>query len=149
MEFIGSIEFWACIGFVAIVLEMIFISGFGMLFIGLGALSVAGMSVFYPEMHHLQYMFFALFSCLWFAILWYPLKNFDHTSPSSEVKNFIGDRVEVMSDLKPGSIGQVKWSGTIMNAELTANVKHIVKTGEFLEVESVRGTVLICKLAKE
>ncbi len=149
MEFIGSIEFWALIGFIAIMLEMLFISGFGMLFIGLGALTVAAANIFYPEMQHLQYMFFALFSCLWFAILWYPLKNFYHKSPLSEVKNFIGDRVEVISDLKQGSLGQVKWSGTIMNAELVPTIKRIVKPGEVLEVKSVRGSVLICGFEQE
>lgn len=149
MEFIGSIDFWALIGFTSIMLEMFFISGFGMLFIGLGALSVAAINIFYPEMQHLEYMFFALFSCLWFALLWYPLKHFYNKSPSSEIRNFIGDRVEVMADLKPGTLGQVKWSGTIMNAELVANIKNTAKKGEFLEVKSVRGSVLICDFGKE
>jgi membrane protein implicated in regulation of membrane protease activity len=144
-EFIGSIAFWSLIGFAAIMVELLFISGFGMLFIGLGAFTVAGINVFYPEMQYLQYLYFALFSCLWFALLWYPLKNFYHKSPSSLVSNFIGDKVELISDLKPGSIGQVKWSGTIMNAELTKDIKKTIKAGEFLEVEGVRGSILVCK----
>ena len=144
-EFIGSIAFWSLIGFAAIMVELLFISGFGMLFIGFGAFSVAGINVFYPEMQHLQYLYFAVFSCFWFALLWYPLKNFYHKSPSSLVSNFIGDKVELISDLKPGSMGQVRWSGTIMNAELTKDIKNTIKAGEFLEVESVRGSVLICR----
>lgn len=145
-EFIGSIAFWSLIGFAAIMVELLFISGFGMLFIGLGAFSVAGVNIFYPEMQHLQYLYFALFSCLWCAILWYPLKNFYYkSSPSSGVQNLIGDRVELISDLKPGSVGQVKWSGTIMNAELAKDMKNTIKAGEFLEVEGVRGSVLICR----
>ena len=63
----------------------------------------------------------------------------------SVVPNIIGSKVKVVHQaLEVGSIGQVEWSGTVMNAKLSQNVTSSAKIGTMLEVVEVQGNVLVC-----
>lgn len=56
----------------------------------------------------------------------------------------IGKTVEVYSStISSDSIGQVKWSGAIMNAYLAPNETD-AKTGDRLFITEVKGNILIC-----
>ena len=50
------------------------------------------------------------------------------------------------ADLVPGHLGNVRWSGTILNAELTPNVNVIIPVGTLLRVVNINGNVVICDL---
>jgi len=58
-------------------------------------------------------------------------------------------QVEVAyEDIKPGNLGQVYWSGTIMNAKLSSG-ETIARVGEKLVIVNAKGNILICKHNKK
>jgi membrane protein implicated in regulation of membrane protease activity len=147
MEYnLSAPEYWVILGFLAVLFEMLFVPGLGILFIGLGAITIAGSISWYPEIIHYQYPLFALFSFLWFGMLWQPLKKYLYNKPTTKnTSDVIGNDVEVIgSPLRPsGGLGQVKWSGTIMNARLDPDVTEPQEVGTTLRVKDVDGTILI------
>ena len=136
---------WLLIGLVLIVAEMFMLPGLGMLFVGLGALSVGLLEIMYPKLHEMQYIIFIVSTLLWFMLLWKPMNRHIYKKHVSVVPNIIGSKVKVVHQaLEVGSIGQVEWSGTVMNAKLSQNVTSSAKIGTMLEVVEVQGNVLVC-----
>ena len=80
-------------------------------------------------------------------MLWWPLKVFVYGKNKNLGKDYfdiVGMQVEVaLEDIKPGSIGQVYWSGTIMNAQLSSKEK-IARVGDKLYVIEAKGNILVC-----
>ena len=117
-------QLWLTIlGVISIILEMGFISGIGFLFIGLGALSVAGLIEFkLIKEDNLLNILLALISLssLYFLIFWKFLKN----AQMQDTKNY-GE-----------IIGKVKWSGTIMNAQ-ALDIHNFIKEGEIVKIVKV------------
>jgi len=117
---ISPVEWWFLWAFVGLLVELLLAPGFGVLFISFGALTVAGLMLVFPSLEIYQYLFFCLFSFAWVAILWKPIKCYvfsakkNHTSSS----DLVGQEVEVINNPLTSVVGQVKWSGTIMNARL-------------------------------
>jgi membrane protein implicated in regulation of membrane protease activity len=146
---ITPIELWLLFGIILIILEFSQLPGIGFLFLGLGAISTAIITSYWPQGALLyQFAYFAITALLWFLLLYYPLKLFiykNSTNLSRESFDIIGSRVIVShKDIKPGEYGQVLWSGTIMNAKLTDNAIDIATIGETIYVLEVKGNVLIC-----
>lgn len=138
---------WLLIGISCLIIEFIKLPSIGFLFLGLGGLANAILTYNYQLSIEYQLMSFGFFSLVWFLILWFPLKKFirrDQVSKNSF--DIIGSEVEVFAqDIFPNNIGQVKWSGTYMNARL--NVKEILpaKVGDKLIITEVHGNILICR----
>ena len=141
----NPIELLVSIGLVTIIIEMFFMPGLGFLFFGMGAFTTAGILYYFPSVTDYQYIVVAIVSCIWFILLWKPLKHYMHKRKGPEaVLDIIGSSVEIMgSDLAPGAIGKVKWSGTIMNAKLADNVDGQVPVGSVLKVSRIEGNVLV------
>jgi len=138
---------WVCIGLILILAEMFMLPGLGMLFIGLGALSVGLLEIIYPGLHEMQYTIFIILTLLWFLLLWKPMNRYVYKKHDSVVSNIIGSKVKVVHQiLQPGSVGQVQWSGTVMNAKLSQNVTTSVEIGTMLEVVEVQGNILVCNI---
>ena len=136
---------WVLVGLVLILAEMLVLPGLGMLFVGLGALSVGLLEIMLPKMHEMQYIIFIIATILWLILLWGPMNKHIYKQHNSMVPNLIGGKVKVVHHvLEPGSIGQVEWSGTIMNAKLSQSITAAVKIGTMLEVVEVQGNVLVC-----
>lgn len=142
-----NVEVWTASGLTLLLTEMFIIPGLGCVFIGLGALSVGLLSMILPEIHDIQYIIFVISTLIWFILLWGPMKHFVHkNSHNFSVPNLIGSKVKVASPtLTQDSIGQVHWSGTIMNAKLASHVQREAKMGEELQVMAVQGNILICE----
>ena len=145
-------QLWLTIlGVTSIILEMGFISGIGFLFIGLGALSVAGLIEFnLIKEYNLLNILLSLISLssLYFLIFWKFFKN----AQMQDTKNYgeiIGkEAIVIYSDIKGHTIGKVKWSGTIMNAQLI-DTNYYIKEGETVKIVKVKGNILFIKSTKE
>ena len=144
-------QLWLTIlGVISIILEMGFISGIGFLFIGLGALSVAGLIEFnLIKENNLLNILLALISLssFYFLIFWKFFKN----AQMQDTKNYgeiIGkEAIVIYSDIKGHTIGKVKWSGTIMNAQ-ALDIHHFIKAGEIVKIVKVKGNILFIKSIK-
>lgn len=148
MEYnLSPAECWLIFGFITILFEICFISGIGLVFAGFGAITTAGVISIDPNMLTYQYPLFAAFSFAWCGVLWQPLKKYLHNkSAVSHTSDLVGVLVEVTgSALVPGGkVGQVKWSGTILNARLDSEVSSEQIAGTILRVKEVDGSIVIC-----
>ena len=140
------IELWLFVGICCIAIECLQLPNIGFLFLGLGALSTGILINFFSGLALYQLIIFGLASLFWFLILWLPLKHYVYRkNKPSTYSNMIGNEVYVVSaPIISGTIGQVKWSGTIMNATLEIDEKNPVEVGEKLYIKEMRGNVLIC-----
>ncbi|AAU03725.1 rickettsial conserved hypothetical protein [Rickettsia typhi str. Wilmington] len=140
-------EIWLIIGIICILVECYIVQNIGFLFLGLGALSNSLVVYNNPLVTLInQITFFGVFSLLWFCILYFPLKKYiyNKTNRTQNYSDMIGKTVEVYSPtVSANTIGQVKWSGTIMNAYLAPN-EIDAKAGEQLFITRVKGNILIC-----
>jgi membrane protein implicated in regulation of membrane protease activity len=146
MEFfnLNTVEILILIGFVSIILEFFVLSGIGVLFLGFGAFSAAGLLYLKPEMFDYTYFLLGLLSVFWAILLWKPLKNWNHKTTEPRNIDIIGSKVQIIeSDIEPGIMGKVKWSGTIMNAKLSNKVTSKISSGSYCKVVEVKGNVLI------
>ena len=140
-------EMWLVVGIVFILIEFSTLPGIGFLFLGLGAMSSAVIFYFYPETLNYQVASVGFSSLAWFLILWWPLKAFvyNKTNSGKDYFDIVGMQVEVAhEDIKPGDLGKVYWSGTIMNAKLS-NGETIARVGDKLLIVKAKGNILICK----
>ncbi|ABV84599.1 MULTISPECIES: NfeD family protein [spotted fever group] len=144
-------EIWLIIGIICIVVEFFAVPSIGFLFFGLGALSNTLVVYNYPLVSLTnQITFFGILSLIWFCILYYPLKKYvyNKTDKTKNYSDMIGKTVEVYSStVSSDTIGQVRWSGAIMNAYLVPN-EIDAKTGDRLFIIEVKGNVLICSREK-
>jgi len=138
---------WGIIGFVLLLTEFTLFPGLGILFLGLGALSNAALIFNYDFSLYYQIFIFCSSSLIWFLILWWPLKYYVYKhNTKDDYQGMLGNKAEVLSsDLNSKVIGQIKWSGTILNAKLqtTNNVESALK-GEIVIIKKMEGNVAWC-----
>ena len=139
-------EIWLIVGLIFLIVEFTKLPGIGFLFLGLGALINSVLVYNYSVFEEYQYTSFGLVSFLSFIVLWRPLKKYMYNKNSRGSHfNIVGSEVEVYANpLLPDKLGQVKWSGTIMNAKLI-NGSFQAEIGEVLVICEVQGNVLICR----
>jgi membrane protein implicated in regulation of membrane protease activity len=142
---------WLSFGIFLIILEFSQLPGIGFLFLGFGAITTAIIANYLQAENILiQFAYFGILSITWFALLWYPMKKFiyqnDNIHPR-ESFDIVGSRVTVIkNDIKAGSLGQVLWSGTVMNARLVGTINNdIAKVDDTLIVMEVKGNTLFCQ----
>lgn len=146
-----TVEIWLALGLAFILLEFTTIPGIGLLFVGIGALTSSLILYNYPMLIPYQLTIVGLTSFLWFIVLWWPLKRFLYGKNSNSKRygrdyfDIVGTEVEVsVEEIKPGGLGNVSWSGTLMNARLAADEERSAQVGERLYVHEVKGNILIC-----
>ncbi len=150
MMFVTPTMLWLLCGIILIILEFSQLPGIGFLFLGFGAISTSIITNYWQgETLLAQFSYFGIFSLFWFILLWYPLRMFlskDKNNFSRGTFDIIESQVIVINkDIKFGTLGQVSWCGTIMNAKLGENTNNdIAKIGETLIVQEVKGNVLVC-----
>ena len=110
---------WLIAGALMIVLELALVPGIGLLFAGLGAISVGiGLTAGWIETLSAQFILFFICTALWTAILWKPLKSFI-AGKDSGFEDMVGSTAVVFGQsIVKGKMGKVKWSGTIMKCQL-------------------------------
>ena len=144
----SPVELWIIIGVICLAIEFTKLPGIGFLFLGLGALSSAILNYNYPQFFQNNYIVFAdfgLLSFLWLIILWAPLRKYGYSKvKKQDYFDMIGSEVEVCSRMVPRKLGQVKWSGTIMNAKLAETETEAAEENTKLYIRQIHGNILIC-----
>lgn len=140
---------WLLLGIAAVLAEVLAVApGIGLLFTGLGALGVSLLLYSLPggEVSLVgQLTWFLGFTALWAVLLWRPLKRWRMPSPhSGTYHNIVGDQATVAGEgLSAGRTGQVNWSGTVMNAVLSADAGvESVPPGAPVRIMAVQGNTL-------
>lgn len=140
---------WMAAGAVLMFLEVMVLPGIGLLFTGLAAICVGiviqlGMAA--SENVFVQAAWFFALTAAWAAILWKPMQRF-RSGKTESYSNMVGESAEVTGGgLHKGRKGKVKWSGTIMNAELAADAGEAsLEDGATVEIVKMEGITLIVR----
>jgi membrane protein implicated in regulation of membrane protease activity len=142
---------WLLFGISLIILEFSQLPGIGFLFLGFGAITTAIMTNYLQaETMLTQFAYFGIASISWFALLWYPMKKFVYQGENANLKesfDIVGSSVTVIkNNMKAGSLGQVLWCGTVMNARLIGKTNNdTAKVDDTLIVKEIKGNTLFCQ----
>ncbi|HEY4846994.1 MAG TPA: hypothetical protein VIH87_04155 [Methylocella sp.] len=142
--------FWLGLGAFLIVFEALTMPGLGLFLAGIGALCTCLLvksGIIDEGALGAQVAWFFGLTTFWTAVLWKPLLKFRMKSRHKdgiELNNMVGGTATVGEHgLGRGRIGQVAWSGTLMNAELEASVPvESLPAGALVVIKSVSGTTL-------
>lgn len=140
---------WLLFGVFCFAMEAMGLAGFGLFFAGLGAICLTLVMHFAgtPEQTEIiaQFAWFFAFTAIWTAILWQPIKQYRMRKRSTDFSNIVGDRATVVEgNLEKGKEGKVKWSGTLMLAELATDSEiETLEQGTTVIVKEVRGNVFV------
>ena len=141
---------WLVLGFIFVLMEIFAVMpGIGLLFAGLGALCTALLLYSVPE-HGIslvgQGVWFLAFGTFWAAVLWKPLKNWRLSSGTGGgYHGMIGQDVTITgSPLTKERMGQVLWSGTVMNARLAPDdMQEALPVGSLAVIVAVDSNTVI------
>ncbi len=141
---------WLIAGAAMLALEAFGIPGIGFLFAGLSAILV-GITVQSNLVGQAAYVaqiaLFFMFTAIFAALMWKKLKAWRLNPKQGEYSNMVGDSATIaLSGLQKGALGQVRWSGTLMQAELDAEEPaQALPEGTRVRITAVRGNVLIVR----
>ncbi|MFW0777737.1 MAG: NfeD family protein [Rickettsiales bacterium] len=150
MESLSPTEIWLIAGVLMLVAEALGVSGVGLLFAGLGALSLGALLEWeYVALDDtlMQFIYFLAFTAAWTLVLWKPMRRFYSNRSGTGYKNMVGDIAYVgEAGLTKNQPGEVTWSGTIMKAMLADELEtQKLDAGVAVEIVRVHGTTLIVK----
>lgn len=139
---------WFIVGIVLIVIEISLVPGAGVLFAGVGAITVGG-ALIAGWIHEIdnQFILFFLSTGVWAALLWKPLKSLMN-SEDSGYSDFI-DQIAIVygEPLEKNKKGQLKWSGTIMSCEIAPEESsHKILPGAEVIIVRVSKGILLVKM---
>lgn len=146
----GISEYWLLAGVTLLVLEAVGLPGVGLLFAGLGALTVGGLidiGVVDAGQGLTQALAFLLATSAWTAMLWRPMRRFYSNQNKTGYNNMVGETAYAGNGgLSKGAVGEATWSGTIMRATLAADAGvDSVESGAPLVIVEVKGATLIVR----
>lgn len=141
--------FWLGLGAFLIVFEAITIPGLGLFLAGIGALCtglIVKAGIADEGALGAQAAWFFGLTAFWTMVLWKPLLKFRRKGKHKDVElnNMVGGTATVGEHgLARGRVGQVAWSGTLMNAELEASEPvEFLPAGALVVIKAVSGTTL-------
>lgn len=138
---------WLVAGVILLIGEMI-IPAVGMLFAGLGALTVGmllNFNIISLEDTLLQTLVFAVATVLWTLLLWKPIQRLKLGKNKTPYHNIIGETAIVgEKGLHKVYGGEVLWSGAIMKAKLAehSDIENL-ESGKHVIVKEITGNTLI------
>ncbi len=141
---------WLAAGALIIAFEAFTSPGLGLFLGGIGALCTALLikgGVVGEASTGAQFAWCFGITVAWSALLWKPLKKFrmQRKVRGQDVKtnNLIGETAIVgKGGLRQGDVGQVIWSGTVMNAELESAHAQDVPEGAKVHIHAISGNIL-------
>ena len=142
---------WFLVGILIVVIDALHLGGVGLLFAGLGAITVgiaiACGLVTNDALDEAQGVIFFVTSAIWAVLLWKPLQKLRIPKAGREYQNIVGGMAYVGSaGLSRKTGGEVTWSGTIMRAEMAPGIAaEALEAGSKVEIVSVVGATLIVK----
>jgi membrane protein implicated in regulation of membrane protease activity len=141
---------WFVVGIVFVILEVSVFAGIGLLFAGLGAITLASLlsfNIISGLSLSAQIAYFLVFTSVWAAALWYPLKKSLSKEPKDSYKEIIGTPayVDHKNGLEASKVGFVKWSGTRMRAIIKegAITQHIENGSQVWVHEIIDGNLVV------
>lgn len=143
--------FWMALGCIFLLLEVTAIPGIGMFFAALAAFTLGALQLFELVSREsamlMQVAIFFGLTSLWAAILWKPFKRLKNSG--EHYHNMVGTSCTATEMLTKGKRGQVKWSGTVMQAKIVEDSREdtIEKDSE-LWVHEVDGATLYVDVVK-
>jgi membrane protein implicated in regulation of membrane protease activity len=142
---------WLICGAFLIILDVIMINAIWVMFAGLGAVTVgAALAGGWIEGPVGQFMVFFFATGVWSLLLWKPLKNF-MDGKDTGFNDMVGATAIVYENaLEYGKMGQVKWSGTVMNCRLESNVDGMekIEPGTEVTIAGVSKGVMLVRTKK-
>jgi membrane protein implicated in regulation of membrane protease activity len=141
---------WMIAGALCMLAEALLIPGVGFLFAGLGAITTGiALMAGLPGMSEpvLQFAWFFAFTTIWAILLWKPLKKL-RLGKTPPYRNIIGDTAIVIGKpLTYGQTGEVRWSGTVMNARIADDAPETldIQVGSEVKIIDVTGNMLLVK----
>jgi len=143
------INAWLFAGALIIALEAFTAPGLGFFLGGLGAIctSIAIKAGWVGEANIAgQFAWCFGINIVWTGVLWKPMRKFrmkHKRTADMKPNNLIGETAIVAKGgLKRGEVGQVLWSGTLMNAELERSSDADLPEGAKVSVHAVSGNTL-------
>lgn len=138
---------WLIAGAAMLALEAFGLPGIGFVFAGLGALMVGvaiEVGLVGVDNYVAQFAVFFAFTSIFAVLLWKKLKAWRMNPRGETYQNMIGETaVIVLSGLQKGARGQVRWSGTVMQAELDPSEPALgLAEGTMVRIVAVKGNVL-------
>lgn len=138
--------YWLALGALFLLFETLGASGIGFLFAGLGAITAGILAhIGMAETLWGQLAWFCAATAGWAAILWVPMRKYKLAVPDAPYNDMIGDEAVVTeTGLRRGMAGQVRWSGTLMEARLDpASPLDDLPPGTAVVVTGVKGNAMI------
>lgn len=143
---------WLLFGAALVLAEVFTAPGIGLFLGGFGAMStgiVVQMGLVGIESFPAQIAWFFGLSSLWAVLLWRPLQKYRvkqtlKTHAGAERSDIVGSTGTVgKNGIKRHETGQVKWSGTIMNAVLSPHSdEDFLAEGTQVKITAVTGNTL-------
>ncbi|MEK6746471.1 MAG: NfeD family protein [Pseudomonadota bacterium] len=137
---------WLVVGVIFLIAE-IGVPGVGLLFAGLGALTVGmGLNFLLIPLDDilLQILVFVVSTALWALVLWKPMQKLKLGKTKASYHNIIGDTASVgEKGISKTHGGEVVWSGAIMKAKLAeSSPVEKLESGAQVVIKDITGNVL-------
>lgn len=144
---------WLIAGAALLALEAFGIPGIGLVFAGLGAILtgiILETGAVSAGDYVLQAAIFCISTIIFAVLLWNKMKAWRLNPKEKPYSNMVGDIAMVAeAGLKKGTRGQVRWSGTLMFAEIDAEETTTeIAAGAQVRISAVEGNVLKVKLSQ-
>lgn len=148
-EILNHAYAWYGIGVAAIILELT-MGGIGLIFAGLGAITVGALVNFHviniSDSWLLEIAAFLILTFLWTTILWKPFKKLTK-GDGKKYQDIINQEAAIYGDdgLEKGKTGNIKWSGSIVKARIAedCSLLRIAKDESVYIVGKENGTLII------
>lgn len=138
---------WLAAGVILFLAEIV-VPGVGLMFAGMGALTVGmviNFSLVTPEDTILQTVIFLFATALWTLVLWKPIQKLKFSRNKGSYHNIIGETATVSpKGLNKQDGGEVIWSGALMRARLAGNSgAENMEPGAQVEIKDIVGNTLV------
>ncbi len=131
---------WLVAGLVLITLEFTILPGVCMLFAGVAALIVGALTETVGLTFTQQCIIFLVTTIALSLLFYKKLRNYQ-ANKDVKYSDMVGQSATVIGTLAPGTLGQVKWSGTNMKARLQGG--STLSEGAHVKITAVDGNVVI------
>jgi membrane protein implicated in regulation of membrane protease activity len=141
---------WLIAGIALCGAEALIGPGVGIVVAGLAAMCVGlilEMGLAAMDAYAVQAAWFFGLTVVWALVLWKPIRRLRVGRGSQHYSNIVGEIGEVGAEgLRAGMHGEVRWSGTLMRAELAAGAQvEEIPAGAQVVIVEVKGATLIVR----
>lgn len=148
-EILNHAYSWYGIGVAAIIFELS-MGGIGLIFAGLGAITVGALVNFHVidilDSWLLEIAAFLILTFLWTVILWKPFKKLTK-GEGKKYQDIINQEAQIYDEngLEKGKTGNIKWSGSIVKARIAedSSLLRIAKDESVYIVGKEDGALII------